>query len=392
MESLDSLKKSLEGIKCIGFDGKRAVLNYSGLGNYSRLALELIGNALPDTRLRIYSQKTKENPQLSPVLANRKARIVTPDTFAGHLFGNLWRGRLLSSQIKREGIDLFHGLSNKLPIGIDRTGIPSVVTIHDLIFLPHPEFYHSFDARTYARNFRRSADLADRIIAISECTRRDLINYYDIDPGKIDVVYQGCDKSFYDPVTPEKIAEVRRKYSLPERYIVGVGTIEARKNQLLALRALPMIPADTDLVLVGRPTKYVRLLQAEAERLGVSSRLHFIHGASFADFPAFYAGALLSSYPSRYEGFGIPVVESLATSTPVVAATGSCLEEAGGPGAFYVNPDSPREFADAVEKIIGSPGLRMEMTEKGRRHIERFSAGEFTRGLLSVYTKTLEMK
>ena len=116
-------------------------------------------------------------------------------------------------------------------------------------------------------------------MAISECTKRDLIHYFNIPEEKIDIVYQGCDNSFYMPVTKERLDDVRKRYALPERYIAGVGTIERRKNQLLAVKALPSLPSDISLVLVGRPTDYVKEIQKEATRLGVSDRLKLIHGA-----------------------------------------------------------------------------------------------------------------
>ena len=376
-------------INSIGFDAKRAVLNYSGLGNYSRLVLELIANRFPTAEMRLFTPKVKENRLLQPILQRPNVSIETPDTIFGRMFGSLWRSRGMTSQIKRFNPDLFHGLSNQLPVGIDKTGIPSLVTIHDVIFIPHPEFYHRPDVEIYKRHFHRSANLATRVMAISECTKRDLIHYFNIPEEKIDIVYQGCDNSFYMPVTKERLDDVRKRYALPERYIVGVGTIERRKNQLLAVKALPSLPSDISLVLVGRPTDYVKEIQKEATRLGVSDRLKLIHGADFKDFPAFYSGAILSSYPSHYEGFGIPVIESIASGTPVVAATGSCLEEAGGPGALYVTPQSTDEFIDAARAIISDTSLRDSLVANGQKYIKRFSAENFTKGLLDSYARTL---
>lgn len=297
----------------------------------------------------------------------------------------------MTGQFLRERPQLYHGLSNLVPVGLDKTGIPSVVTIHDLIFIPHPEFYNRVDAEIYKHNFKRSARTADRIMAISECTKRDLINYYNIPEEKIDVVYQGCDNSFYMPVSPEKMEDVRKRYNLPEKYIIGIGTIEKRKNQLLALKALQNLPRDINFVLVGRYTDYVKEIMKEAARLNLTERLRIIHGADFKDFPALYSGAVFSSYPSRYEGFGIPVIESLAAGTPVIAATGSCLEEAGGPGGIYVNPDSVEEFTEAAKVLINDEVLRQRMIDQGKQYITRFSPDNFTKGLVESYSKTLQL-
>ncbi len=376
-------------LSSIAFDAKRAVLNYSGLGNYSRLVLELISQKFPKTELRLYTPKIKENSLLSPLLKNPEIKIYTPDSRSGKLFGSFWRSRGMTRQLMRERPQLYHGLSNLVPAGLDKTGIPSVVTIHDLIFIPHPEFYHRMDAEIYKHNFKRSALTADRIMAISECTKRDLIHYYNIPEEKIDVVYQGCDNPFYIPVSSEKMEEVKKRYNLPERYIIGIGTIEKRKNQLLTLKALQNLPSDVSLILVGRYTDYVKDIIKEANRLNLTKRLQIIHGADFKDFPALYAGAVFSSYPSRYEGFGIPVIESLAAGTPVVAATGSCLEEAGGPGGIYVDPDSVEEFTETAKVLLEDNTLRQRMIDQGRNYITRFSPDNFTKGLVESYSKTL---
>lgn len=373
----------------IGFDGKRAVMNYTGIGNYSRLALQCIHNVAPDNRLLIYTPRIKSNPRLAPLLELKGVELHRPDTLFGRLAGSVWRSRGICSQLRRDGLDLYHGLSNELPLGIDRCPFPSVVTIHDLIFRRHPEFYHRADVSICDRKFSYAARAATRVIAISERTKADIVELYGVDPAKIDIVYQGCADIFHQPIAAEEIARVRQKYALSGPYIIGVGTVEARKNQLLTLRALANLPKDVSLVIVGRHTAYGRQMQAEAERLGLTSRVCYIQGAPFTDLPPLYAGAVAAAYPSFYEGFGIPMLEAIAAGVPVVAATGSCLEEAGGPGAIYVDPTSVGDFTDAMRSLIDDDALRRRMVADGRRHIARFAGENFGADLVKVYQSML---
>jgi glycosyltransferase involved in cell wall biosynthesis len=375
----------------IGFDGKRAVMNYTGIGNYSRLALQCLASLLPEgSNLRIYTPRLKPNPRLEPLLSQPGVKLCVPDTWTGRMMAHLWRSRGLTSQLQRDCVDLYHGLSNELPMGIERSGIPSVVTIHDLIFLRHPEFYHRPDVAICNRKFAYAARAATRVIAISERTSLDLQEFYGISPEKIDIVYQGCADIFHQPVTVDAIAAVRRKYSLPDSYIVGVGTIEVRKNQLLAVRALPALPADVELVLVGRQTAYAKQIAREAQRLGVAARVHMLENVPMTDIAALYAGAIMASYPSHYEGFGIPMLEAIAAGVPVVAATGSCLEEAGGPGGVYVNPLDVEQFAAEANRLLNDSTLRRSMVAEGRKYIARVDADNFGRGLISVYSNVLQ--
>lgn len=373
-------------MKLIGFDGKRAVMNYTGIGNYSRLALESILPLMPDARLRLYTPAIRANERLQPLLADERVELRTPDTIAGRMFGSAWRSRWLTSQLRREAPDLYHGLSNELPAGIERTGIPTVVTIHDLIFMRHPEFYHRADVGICTRKFRHAARVADRVIAISERTKLDLMELFDIPEEKIRTVYQGCAPLFHRPVSPDTIASLRGRYG---RYIVGVGTIESRKNQLQTVRALASLPADVNLVLVGRRTAYASLIDKEIARLGLQQRVFFPQNVGMEQIHELYAAAALASYPSFYEGFGIPVLEAIASGVPVVAATGSCLEEAGGPGALYVDPRSADDFAAAASRLLSDPALCGRMVSEGRDHIARFAPCNFGSGLVDVYNELL---
>lgn len=374
-------------MKLIGFDGKRAVMNYTGIGNYSRLALESILPLMPDAQLRLYTPAIRPNERMNRLLQSPRIELQTPDTLSGRLFGSVWRSRGLTAQLRRERPALYHGLSNELPLGIETTGIPTVVTIHDLIFMRHPEFYHRADVAICRKKFEYAARAAHRVIAISERTSLDLQELWGVPPEKIRVIYQGCSPMFRQPVSPEVIAANRAAYG---RYIIGVGTVESRKNQLLTVRALARLPEDVNLVLVGRRTAYAARIDAEVKRLGLRERVHILQGVSMSEIAGLYAASVFASYPSFYEGFGIPMLEALAAGVPVIGAKGSCLEEAGGPGAVYVDPDSVEEFAEAAGILLGNELLRGEMVARGRQYITRFAPENFGRGLVNVYNELLQ--
>ena len=373
----------------IGYDAKRAVNNNTGLGNYSRLVVETIADSGDDT-LMLYAPALRNNPRLMPLLERENVTLCLPDTKSGKRFSSIWRSSGLSKQLQRDEIELFHGLSNELPLNIASSGIPSIVTIHDVIFRHFPHCYNWIDRKIYDYKFRKAAENATRVIAISECTRRDIINLYNINPDKIDVVYQGCDPQFSRPVDCEQVKSVMKKYGIDRNYIIGVGTVEERKNQLLTVKALRGLPKDVIAVIVGRRTGYAKEIDAYISSHKLQDRVKFIEKADFADFPALYSGALFSSYPSRYEGFGIPVIESLSVGTPVIIASGSCLEEAAGPDAPVVAPDDVDGFIAAANSIIHDENNQMRLSVLGKKYVERFSQQYFAKDLRECYKRTVE--
>lgn len=373
----------------IGYDAKRAVNNNTGLGNYSRLVIDTIASTGDDS-LVLYAPKLRDNPRLTPLLQLPNVTICGPDSWTGRKMSSLWRTRGITRQLQRDGIGLFHGLSNELPLNIASSGIPSVVTIHDVIFRRFPHCYKPIDRKIYDYKFRKAAENATRVIAISERTRLDIMELYNIDAKKIDIVYQGCDPQFARPVDAADIERVKRKYGIDRPYIVGVGTVEERKNQLLTIKALPALPKEVIAVIVGRRTRYAAEMDRFIAANGLADRVKFIEKADFTDFPALYCGALLSSYPSRYEGFGIPVIESLSVGTPVIIASGSCLEEAAGEGAPVVSPDDVEAFVDSARRLIDDTGYKAQVVAAGQEHIKRFSQQNFAAGLRDSYRKAIE--
>lgn len=348
----------------IGFDGKRAVCNNTGLGNYSRLVIEqLAATSAPTDHLWVYSPTLRDNPRLRTILNSRNITFVTPRSPLA--VGTVWRSAGIIRDLRRDGIDIFHGLSNELPLNIRHSGIPSVVTIHDVIYRRLPWCYKPIDRKLYDLKYGHSCRAADRIIAISECTKRDIMHYYGVEEDKITVVYQGCDAQFDHQWSDEEKKDLRHRLHLPQRYIVQVGTIERRKNLALTIRALAALPSDIHLVAVGRDNGYKAECQRIADTEGVSGRIVWLHNTGFTDLPGVYQCAEAICYPSRYEGFGLPIIEGIRSRRPVIGATGSCLEEAGGDGAVYVNPDDVRSMAEAL----------LTFTSPGYNHTDRLNAG-----------------
>ena len=366
----------------IAFDAKRAFQNRTGLGNYSRYVLDILCRHFPQHEYVAYAPKRTDGAQMQRLLAIH-ANLTAAFPRRGQ-WPSLWRIRGISHDLVRDGVDAFHGLSGELPLTIARSGVPAVVTVHDLIFLRFPQYYAPVSRRIYAFKMRRACQVARHIIAISECTKRDIVHYFGTDPAKISVVYQGCDSAFTDVHDEAKETAVRTRYNLPARFVLSVGSIEERKNAVLLVRTLPSLPADVHLVLVGKRTSYTARVEREAASLGVSARLHVLESVPFADLPAFYRLASVFAYPSRYEGFGIPVLEAQRSGVPVVAATGSCLEEAGGDGALYVSPDDPCSAAEALSSLLTNEDLRADLLRKASAHSACFDEAEQAAQLMRI--------
>lgn len=368
----------------IGFDAKRIVRNCTGLGNYGRtLVNDLAGHN--DLDLRLYTPDLGRDDLRSQVMERENVHYVLPLRAKNKLSKALWRSRGINRQLVADKVDLYHGLSGELPAGIRKSGIRSVVTIHDLIFLRHPEYYHWWDVEIYRRKFHQTLRDADRIVAISECTRHDISELGGIPTERIDLIYQSCAPRFSVGTDAADLGRVSQKYGLPENYILGVGSIEERKNMLLALKALPLLDNDIHLILVGRPTPYTEKIKRWAKENRLENRLHLLHGVPDADLPAIYAGAKIFVYPSRYEGFGIPIIEAVNMRLPVVACTGSCLEEAGGPHNIYVEPDDIQGMAEAVKTWLGNTEERQRRIELSRQYIRRFANNNCAEQFYNLY-------
>ena len=369
----------------IGYDAKRIVRNGTGLGNYGRTLVNEL-SALDEFDLRLYAPDDGVTQLRSQVVGRPNVAFCYPRHTHTSLGKALWRSGGMVKQLVKDGVQLYHGLSGELPKGIAESGVRTVVTIHDLIFLRHPEYYNKVDVKLYTRKFLQTLHEADRIIAISECTRRDISELGGIDKSRIDVVYQSCAPRFTggDP-EPAKMWQVREKYVLPDRYVLSVGSIEERKNVLLAVKALHYLPDDVSLVVVGRQTPYSDLVHEYILEHRMHSRVQMLHNVPDDDLPSLYRMADCFVYPSRYEGFGIPIIEAVSQYLPVVACTGSCLEEAGGPDSLYVDPDDEQAMANAISRVLYGSPERASRIERSREYVRRFEGNNAARRIADIY-------
>ena len=356
----------------VGFDAKRVVRNGTGLGAYGRNLVNDLAALYPHMQLLLYAPDEGREDLARQVKSAQNLCMVYPKGAKNALQKAAWRSRGVVKDLLRDGVNVFHGLSGELPKGVKAAGIDTVVTIHDLIFMRHPEFYHWWDALIYRWKFRQTLKEAHRIIAISECTKRDIVKFGHYPEDRISVIYQSCDTRFREPATPEKLREVSERYALPSRFVLNVGTIEARKNVLLAAKALKDVPKEVHLVVLGRPTPYINKVKSWVAHNGLSARVHFLHNVPNEDLPAIYQQAEVFAYPSRYEGFGIPIIEAIQSGLPVVACTGSCLEEAGGPHNLYVAPNDHKGMAKAINARLKGQAGRDEAISQSMAYVQRF--------------------
>lgn len=376
----------------IGFDAKRVVRNGTGLGNYGRTLVNDLARVAPDDwQLRLYAPDAGRDDLRRQVTETERLSFVYPQHRPLKLQRSLWRIGSIVDDLQRDGVSLYHGLTGELPQGLQQAGIRSVVTIHDLIFMRHPEYYHWIDRKIYEWKFRVACREADRVIAISQRTKEDVMELGGVSADRIDVIYQSCSPRFAETVSQEQMETVRSRYGLSERFILSVGSIEERKNILLAVEALHHLPQNVYLVAVGRQTGYSQKVLKIAEERGLAGRVHFLHGVPDADLQALYQMAEVFVYPSRYEGFGIPIIEAIHSGLPVVAATGSCLEEAGGPDCLYVDPDDAEALAAAVSQLLRGAEGREQRILRSREYVRRFEGCDVAGQVMDVYRRVLEL-
>lgn len=369
----------------IGFDAKRAFNNAAGLGNFSRNSIAALSRQYPGDQYFLFNPGSK-----SPLfVAPENAQEVRPEQFWWKNLNNAWRTLQVTKLARNLDLDVYHGLSHELPVGIEKSGIKSVVTIHDLIYIRYSHFFRRIDRNIYDLKFRYACRAADRIHAISEQTKQDLMTFFSVPEEKIEVVYQSVNPIFYRSVEDAEKQRIREKYQLPEQFILTVGTVEPRKNLLGLLEGIICLGIDMPLVVVGKSTRYKQKCEDFIEDNQSCLDVYFLAGIPDVELAALYQLAEAMVYPSVFEGFGLPVAEAQASGCPVITSDTSSLPEVGGDAARYVNPEKPEEIGQAIADLLDGQNLRETMIAKGKVNAERFAPEVFTTQMKQLYNTLL---
>ena len=368
----------------IAFDAKRLFLNFTGLGNYSRTTIDILRETDEEDEYWLLSPRIRECAETNPFLRDERCHTIKLGGAFDRSFG-------ITSHLKKNGIGIYHGLSNELPVGLKRNGIRSIVTIHDVAFRTYPDMYHWIDRQIYDLKWRYACSHADHIIAISESTKRDVMKFYGVEESRISVIYQPVQKLFYSPIPPEEARIIAEKNveCLPQEYLLYVGSINSRKNLLGIVKAVEKLPKDVQipLIVVGGSTAYKQEVLNYISEHHLEKRIIFPQrNINNRCLQALYTCARVFVYPSFYEGFGLPVVEALLQGCPVVTSNVSSLPEAGGKGALFANPYDYMDICHCIEKLLIDSKTHHRLATEGNQYARTlFNRAEIANQLRALY-------
>ncbi len=383
----------------IGYDAKRAYHNSTGLGYYSRTLIQLLATQYPEHQYYLFNPK----PSSKFILKGENLHEILPHGFLHTLFRSAWRSSWVKGDLKKNKIDLYHGPSHEIPMAIHTTGIKSVVTIHDLIHERFPEQYNPIDVKIYSKKFRYACKHANKVIAISEQTKKDIIEFYKTPEEKIVVCHQSCNPAFALQAGAEEKKRVAAKYNLPPQFFLYVGSIIERKNLLNICKAVLLLRDELDipLVVIGDGGKYKQLVKDFIMQYELQNRIIFLSESEIVKtdpefrtpeiFAAIYQSAIAMIYPSFFEGFGAPVLEAMWSRLPVITSNVSCLPEVAGDAAYYVNPSQAEEIAEGMKRIYADKELADLMGEKGWQQALKSAPEIYAANMMSIYKNVLDI-
>jgi glycosyltransferase involved in cell wall biosynthesis len=351
----------------IGFDAKRYFYNRTGLGNYSRTLVNTLAQTYANDHFVLF---TPGNPVFEPATANLHLHTLPKNLPMQRLLG-------IARHVQQEQIDVFHGLSNEIPLGLKRRGIASVVTIHDVIFRRFPEYYPAVDRFIYHRKTAYAVKHADVVIATSQATANDLQEFYSVPPSKIQVLYQPIDPLWYGYEKSEPPARP---------YFLYISSFTQRKNHGTLIQAFSAIhqQTDCDLLLAGAagPTleQCKRFVQAE----GLTHRVHFETDCEPGRLRVLAQQARTFVYPSLFEGFGIPLAEAAAKGLPLAVSDTAIFRELAGEAALYFNPNRAENMAAVMLDVL-RPEYAAQLQRGRETLLAKIKAEVMAEKLMGIY-------
>lgn len=359
----------------IGIDCRLHYYNRTGIGRYIRNLVRAFPDCAIDDVELVLLQSRREREAIVRAPEVRSSRAVTP---AHHR----WERWLLATEVALKHIDVLHSPDHVAPRGM---GWMSVVTVHDLSFLAHPEAYSS-ESLLYYTNVFRTLHAAAKVITVSEFSRHEVLDRISLAPERVTTIREAVDPIYY-PRSAADCESVRNRLEIPDSYMLVVGTIEARKNLERLLAAYALLPRRDRPHLVfagGRGYHYERVLEAVQEHR-LEDQVKFLGFVNDDDLPMLYSGALCLLYPSKYEGFGLPILEAMACGCPVLTSNLGSMAEVAGDAAVLVDPNSAEAIAEGIMSHLGDSGLRAGMIAKGHIRVKDFTWRAAAEQTLALY-------
>jgi glycosyltransferase involved in cell wall biosynthesis len=294
--------------------------------------------------------------------------------------------------LRREGIDLFHAPHYVLPA---LTPCKSVVTIHDCIHLRFPQYLPNRLAYAYARSSMWVAThRSNRVLTVSEASKRDILRYFRIPEGKIDVIYNAIDERFGETPSPDEVERVRERYQLNAPYVLYAGNIKPHKNLERLIEAFHTLRQDGDLghvklLIIGDEISKYAALRRAVHRYKLHKHVRFFGFVPDKTLAVLYRLARVFVFPSLYEGFGLPPLEAMASGTPVITSDVSSLPEVVGDAALLIDPLDPVAIADAMRRVLMDSDLHENLRQKGLQRVREFSWERSVRRVREIYGEVL---
>lgn len=346
----------------IAFDAKRLFHNREGLGSYARTLVRMMAGHVPHHAIYLCSAEEGGNAYAQDFKGS-PYNIISPSQ---KVSAGYWRSKGMVKDLKRTGVEIYWGLSNELPHGLAKSGIKSILTIHDLFYKTHPAQFRRVDRWILARKYAHAVKAADLIYVPSHHTREDLLRFFPEAQPKVKVLYQSVSAQYKSRVV------VR---SENPSYFLSVGAITPRKNYELLIRAYEAMPAEdrVPLKIVGRKTKHQAPLESAIQRKELSKWISFHNEVSDVALASLYTSAIALIQTSHYEGFGIPVLEALTAGTAVIAQDTSSLPEVVGKHGIIFEYDDVEALVDGM-KVMKSSEFRKNLLQDVDVHLRKFDA------------------
>lgn len=371
-----NIGKKRTGDETVFFNLVKNLAQIDGTNEYFLLTDILDGNVLAGIKEKL------------GILDKKNFKVVSLKS--GNKF--IWNLFTLAGYLEKNPVDVYH-TQYIVPFFVPKK-IKIITHIHDVSFIAYPELISKIDIFFLKLLIPRSLRLADKIISVSEFTKQEIIKYYNTDPEKIEIVYNAANDNFSKDESPEKLEEVRKKYSLPKKFALYVGTMQPRKNIPMLINAFFGIKdkiSGTKLVLVGNKNahNFDNNINKSISDNNIKSDVIFPGYIDQEDLAAIYKLAEVFVFPSLYEGFGIPILEAFASKLPVLASDIQIHNEIAGEAALYFNPGSLDDFSEKLYNSLADQNLREKLISSGSERINFFSWQRSAQEMLKIYEELI---